>query len=188
MDPSLKTFLTSLAPFDESELNDAGELFTYDLIKKDRFFLKAGHFSDRIGYVKSGMLRFYFESGRKETTTFFASPGTLAVDLHSFLMCIPSKESVEALADTEILYVKRKDLYSLYPGNWKWQQVGRILMEQYFVASEERTTRLQCQSAHKLYEQFIQRHPEVVRVASLSYIASYLGMTPETLSRIRKIP
>lgn len=185
MDPSLRAFLTSMAPFDESELDEASLLYNYQVIKKNSFFLKAGHYSDRLAYIKSGMLRFYFEANGKETTTFFATPGTIAVDLHGFLKIAPSNESVHALVDTEIMYIKRNTLYSLYPGNWKWQQVGRVLLEQYYVANEERTIRLQCKSAPELYKIFLQQHPDIVKIASLSYIASYLGMSPETLSRIR---
>ena len=186
MDESLQEFLKGLAPFNESELDEAASLFTYTVVKKECFFLKAGHYSDRIGYVKSGLLRSYFESNNRVTTTFFATPGTITVDLHSFLKKIPSKESIHALEETEVFYIKREPLYALYQENWKWQQVGRLLMEHYFVESEERTIRLQSMSAYDLYAYFVKQHPDIVRIASLSYIASYLGMTPETLSRIRR--
>jgi len=186
MDESLKEFLRSLAPFDEDELLEASQLFSYGVIKKEGFYLKAGQYSDRIGYVKSGLLRSYFELDSRETTTFFATPGTIAGDLHSFLKKIPSIESITALEETEVFCIKRSALYSLYEGNWKWQQVGRLLMEHYYVESEERTIRLQSKSALELYEYFVKQHPEIIRSAPLAYIASYLGMTPETLSRIRK--
>lgn len=186
MDESLKEFLRGFAPFSEPELNEADSLFNYAHVKKDSFYLKAGHYSERIAYVKSGLLRSYFTLNNKETTTFFARPGTISVDLHSFLRKIPSKESIQAIEDTEVFYIKAKSLYKLYEGSWKWQQVGRLIMEHYFVESEERTIRLQSKSAQELYEYFVLKHPDVIRLAPLSYIASYLGMTPETLSRIRR--
>lgn len=186
MDESLNEFLKGLAPFNEDELLEADQVFSYEVIKKEGFFLQACHYSDRIAYVKSGLLRSFFEANNKETTTFFATPGTIAFDLRSFLKREPSKEYIQALEETELFSLKRKSLYSLYQENWKWQQVGRLLMEHYFIESEERTIRLQSKSAYDLYENFVIRHPEIIKVASLSYIASYLGMTPETLSRIRK--
>lgn len=84
MDESFREFLTSPAPFNEDELLEADQLFSYEVIKKEGFYLKACQYSDRIAYVKSGLLRSYFESNGKETTTFFATPGTIAVDLRSF--------------------------------------------------------------------------------------------------------
>jgi len=186
MDEALNTFLKTLAPFDETELEKAADHFKFQLIKKDSFYLKAGHFSDRVGFLKSGLFRSYFVANNKETTTFFASPGTIIVDLHSFLQKIPSTETYQALEDSEVLYIKRDALYSLYKEDWKWQQVGRVLMETYFVASEERTTRLQNKTAQELYQNFVKQNPDVLKSASLSYIASYLGMTPETLSRVRR--
>lgn len=186
MDESLKIFLSSLAPFNEEELLEAGQYFQPACIAKDNYFLKAGHYSNQIAFVKSGLLRSYFVQNNKETTTFFVQPGSIAVDLHSFLQQIPSNESYHALEDTEILSINRKSLYFLYQEDWKWQQVGRVLMETYFVAAEERNLRLQSLSAQQLYENFVKQHPEVLRSAPLSYIASYLGMTRETLSRIRR--
>ncbi|RLD44032.1 MAG: hypothetical protein DRI88_10155 [Bacteroidetes bacterium] len=178
--------LKSLAPFTEQELKDADGFFKIEEIKKNDFILEAGHVTGKIGYVVSGILRTYYVVGEREITTDFLIPGSIAAGMLSFLSDEPQNAYIVALEEALLTTITKKNLFELYHENWKWQQVGRLLMEQYFVESEERTIRLQSKSAHDLYEYFVQQHPDIVKVASLSYIASYLGMTPETLSRIRK--
>ena len=180
-------FLKSLAPFSEIELNAAKALFKIIILQKNDFFVKAGHFSDRIAFVQSGLLRSYFTTKDKEVTTFFALPGSVCMDARSFLVMKQSLESIEALVTSELLVIDRKDLYTLYHENWKWQKVGRLLLEKYFIASEERTIALQSLTAHELYEQFVAEFPDVVQMVPQHYIASYLGITPETLCRVRHI-
>jgi CRP-like cAMP-binding protein len=180
-------FLKSLAPFSETELDAAKALFKIITLQKNDFFVKAGHFSDRIAFVQSGLLRSYFTTNEKEVTTFFAQHGSVCLDAHSFFGLKPSQESIQAIIKSELLVIYREDLYSLYSENWKWQQVGRLLIERYFVASEERTIALQSKTAHELYEQFAAEFPDVLQMVSQHYIASYLGITPETLSRVRHI-
>ena len=180
-------FLRSLAPFSEIELDNAKVFFKIIILQKNDFFVKAGHFSDRIAFVQSGLLRSYFTTNEKEVTTFFALPGSVCLDAHSFFGLKQSQESIQALMKSELLVINREDLYSLYEENWKWQQVGRLFVEKYFVASEERTIALQSRTAHELYEQFVVEFPDVVQMVPQHYIASYLGITPETLSRVRHI-
>jgi CRP-like cAMP-binding protein len=187
MNNSFYELLKSLAPFSDIELNNAKPFIKDLTLQRNDFFVKAGHFSDRIAFVQSGLLRSYFTTKEKEITTFFALPGSVSMDARSFLVMKLSLESIQAIVKSELLVIERKDLYTLYYENWKWQQVGRLLLEKYFIASEERSIALQSQTAHELYEQFVAEFPDVTQMVPQHYIASYLGITPETLSRVRHI-
>lgn len=175
-----------MAPFTEEELDDALLSFKTETIQKGDFFSKAGRISDRIGFVNSGLLRSFYTIKEKETTTYFQLPGMLATALISFLQMKPALENIQALETSELIIIDRKDLLDLYNENWKWQQVGRIFIEQYYVKMEERMISLQSQSAQERYETFLKDFPELIQSVPLYYIASFLGISPETLSRIRK--
>ncbi len=183
---SLKILLRSLAPFSEEELDGALERFFQESLNRNDFFCRAGRIADRIAYVNSGVLRSFYLVNGKETTTFFQLPGSMAVALPSFLKMIPSQENIQALEDAELIVINRTELYELYENNWKWQQVGRVLMEQYYLQLEEHMISLQSETAVERYERLAGHSPEVIQSVQLQYIASYLGISPETLSRIRK--
>jgi CRP-like cAMP-binding protein len=168
------------------ELDEAMDSFFPVSLKKYEYFCRAGHVADRIAYVSQGVLRSYYLINNRETTTFFQLRGSIAVALPSFLQMSPSNENIQALEHTDLLVIRRRDLYRLYQENWKWQQVGRILMEQYYIQLERHMISLQSQSATERYKQLLSRQPEVFQYVQLQFIASYLGISPETLSRIRK--
>lgn len=186
MNEALKSLLQSIAPFSEDELGEVQHLFSTETIYKDEYFSKAGRTSDRIGFVQSGLLRSYFTIKEKETTTFFQTPGSLATALLSFLQMKPALENIQALENSELIVISKKDLHNLYNENWKWQQVGRIVIEQYYIKMEQRLIILQSHSAQERYEYFLKEYPKLIQSVPLYYIASFLGMSPETLSRIRK--
>lgn len=186
MNKAVQNLFTSLAPFTEEELNSASPLFYAESIKKNGYFSKEGMISDRIGFVSKGLFRSFYHVKGKETTTFFQVPGTVVAALLSFLSMKPAIENIQALEDSEVIIIKRKDLLKLYDENWKWQQVGRILIETYYVKMEQRLITMQSRPAHERYKQFLNEFPELIQSVPLYYIASFLGMSPETLSRIRK--
>ncbi len=183
---SLKSVLCSLAPFSDEELDVALERFYSESLNRNDFFCKAGRIADRLAFVEQGVLRSFYLINGKETTTFFQLPGSIAVSLPSFLKMAPSIENIQALENTELRVIHRNDLYYLYENNWKWQQAGRVLMEQYYIQLEEHMISLQSETAVERYQRLISDSPEVFQTVQLQYIASYLGISPETLSRIRK--
>ena len=183
---ALKSLLRSLAPFSVEELEEATEYFYPESLEKSDHFCRTGRIADRIAYVCKGVLRSYYIVNNRETTTFFQLPGSIAVALPSFLQMSPSNENIEALENSDLLVIHREDLYNLYEENWKWQQVGRILMEQYYIQLEHHMISLQSESANERYKRLAAHSPEVLQSVQLQYIASYLGISPETLSRIRK--
>lgn len=186
MNEELAQLFKSIAPFNDKEIAEAALRFKEYSLKEGEYFCKAGHVSDKIGFVTSGLLRSFYTTKGKELTTFFAIPGSIAVALRSFLKNSPAIENIQASKDAILLVLHRKDLYQLYNENWKWQQVGRILIERYYVHLEERTFHLQSKSAYEKYNQFIEEYPAVIQEVPLYQIASFLGITAETLSRIRK--
>lgn len=186
MNEGLKTLFKSLAPFDDKELSEASQYLEYQTIPRNGYFSKAGITSNYIGFVSSGLLRSFYTVKDKETTTFFLNSGTVAAALLSFVRQQPAIENIQALEDSELLVIHRKNLYTLYHENWKWQQVGRVLVENYYVTMEQRSITLLSQSAKERYCQFLNDYPQLIKTVPLHYIASYLGMSPETLSRVRK--
>jgi CRP-like cAMP-binding protein len=186
MHDSLIQLLRSIAPFSDHELEHSLTYFQQETIRKNEYFNKAGHISDKLGFVSQGLLRSFYILKGKDTTTFFQLPGAIAVDLKSFVKKTPSIENIQAVTAAELLVIKRDDLYTLYKESWKWQQVGRVLVEESYFDMEERSISLQIQSAQDRYEQFLSEFPEVIQQVPLHQIASFLGISPETLSRVRK--
>lgn len=186
MNEALKNLFLSLAPFEDGEMDDIANCFEHRIIEKNAYFSKAGLISDHIGFVTKGLLRSFYTVKAKETTSFFLTPGDVAAALLSFIKVQPAIENIQALEDSEMLIISRKKLHKLYENNWKWQQVGRVLIENYYVSMEQRTITLQSQTAQERYAQFLNDYPEIIKKVPLHYIASYLGMSPETLSRVRK--
>ena len=135
--------------------------------------------------MTSGLLRSFYTLKEKETTTFFLREGSVAVALRSLVETIPSIENIQAIEDSELIVIKRESLYELYRESWKWQQVGRRVVEDSYIDMEQRSISLQTLSAQERYEQFLIEFPEVIKVVPLHQIASFLGISPETLSRIR---
>lgn len=183
---NLRSMLKAMAPFEDGELDDAMDFFSSRLISKNEYFSKEGKISDRIGFVQSGILRSFYTINGRETTSFFLRPGSIAVAMLSFIEMKPSIENIQAISDSELIVINRKDILSLYEENWKWQQVGRLNLEQYYIEMERRAISFQSQTALERYREFVKNNPDIIRSVPLHLIASYIGVSPETLSRLRK--
>ncbi|MEE4260514.1 MAG: Crp/Fnr family transcriptional regulator [Bacteroidales bacterium] len=177
--------LKKVAPFTEKELAAADPFFEIIKLKKNDLFLKEGQTSGKIGFVISGLLRCYHIIKNKEITTEFLLPGSIAAGMLSFLTNEPQRENIVALERTEMVTISKEDLFKLYDNSWKWQQTGRILTEMNYVRIEKRSICLQTLTARERYDELLKEMPGLIDLVPLQYIASYLGMSPETFSRIR---
>jgi len=155
-------------------------------IRKKELILKQGQVCTFIAFVTEGFLREYNFLHDKDVTVDFISPRNFATDYTSFLLQSPSVQYIEALTDVECLFFKRDDIYRLYDQYKTWERFGRLIAERVFCNAEMRRKNIISKSAEELYHDFVREYPQVVQHVPQYYIASYLGLSPEHLSRIRR--
>ena len=170
----------------EEDLNKSLPFFEYKKLKKGDFLCKEGFVCRKISIVKSGVLRSFYNNEGEELTTYFNIENTFATALRSYLKEAPAHENIQALTDVEVIFITKDNMDRMYDEVPAWNKIGRIIMEHLYVKMEERSISLQNNTAKERYLEFMQEFPGVVNRIPLQYIASFLGIAPETLSRIRK--
>jgi len=170
----------------DEELNRSIPFFQFKKLKKGEFLCKEGLKCNKIFIVKSGVLRSFYNYEGEELTTYFNIENTFATALRSYLKEIPATENIQAITDAEVVFITKEEMNRLYDEVPTWNKIGRIVMEHLYVKMEERSISLQNNSAKERYLEFMKEFPGVVNRIPLQYIASFLGIAPETLSRIRK--
>ena len=154
---------------------------------KKETILKEGDISKYIYFIEKGTCRAFYYSKDKEVTNWFMSDEDIVISVFSFFTQSPSLETIELLEDAityKLSYHQLQELYQRFP---EFNFHGRIITEQYYMLSEQRNFALKKQTAKQRYDILIQLQPQIFQKASLGHIASYLGITQETLSRIRAI-
>ncbi len=156
-------------------------------LKKKTPYLKEGNLSDEIGFVLNGALRQYYIVEGEEKTTFFFFENQFVCDYDSFLTQRPCDHYIEVMEDCEILYFKREvllRLYRLYP---KYETFGRLIAESVYLCIKERLTHFLLNTPEQRYRHFMksQESEQILQRVPQHYVASYLGVTPVSLSRIR---
>lgn len=156
-------------------------------LKRRQFLLQAGDVCQTENFIANGLLRAYTTDNRdNEHVLMFATEGWWISDLYSFLTGSPSTMNIEALEDTDVICIAKESLENLYAKIPKMEKLMRILFQNAFVAQQQRILASISQTAEERYNNFINKYPSLEQRVPQTLIASYLGMTPETLSRIRK--
>ena len=164
-------------------------LMTHMVIKnvpKNGILLKKNKISKELFWVKKGTLRGYIETETNSITTWFAIEDDVATSVSSFIAQKPSKECIETLEDSQLYCISYSNLQKLYKISLEMNFIGRILTEQYYINLEERAFLLQHATAEERYNAFVERYPQLLLKIPLGLIASYIGITQSSLSRIRK--
>lgn len=156
------------------------------LYRKRQHALQQGDFCQHFNFVVRGCLRLYKLGDEGSIHILqFASENSWILDLASFHRKIPSKLNIEAIEDTVVLRITFADLIDIYRKSPKFNRLFRVLQENQFIQQQERIAQLFSSTAEERYQSFIDEYPHLLTRISQVQIASYLGVTPEFLSRLR---
>lgn len=154
--------------------------------KKGSFYLKEGQTTSGLFIIEKGSARIFYTKNHKEINTLFALEGEVVASSRAFFFQLPAKENIQFLEDSIIYSISRSDLLTLCKLYFEINNIERLAVEAYSLSLEERIFSLQTLSATERYEELLRDRPEILQRISLGHIASYLGVTLETLSRIRR--
>jgi len=172
---------------DKREVAIVEQSFFQRKIKRRQFILQEGEICKVSTFVVSGCLRTYMvDNSGSEHNLQFAIENWWTGDIGSFHGDVPSKLNIEAMEDSVILQIKKEDLIELYEELPKFNRIFRVLAENAMVSLQRRTLLNISSTAEERYLDFMNRYPFLFNRISNVHIASYIGVTPEFLSTIRK--
>lgn len=172
----------------EQEFDSIKRFFIPKKIRKRQYFLNAGDKCNHIVFVEKGLLRsFSTDEEGSEHVMQFAMEGWWISDMCSFLSGDDALYNIEAIEDSELLLLTKPSMDEMTDVIPKMERYFRLLMQNSMIALQRRIGASQSLTAEEKYLKLMEHHPEIIRRAPQQHIASYLGITPETLSRIRKL-
>jgi len=182
----LNQYIKSYFPVPPADLEEIARQFKPVELRKDAFFLKEEQYCDRMAFVRSGLLRVYrYAPDGKEVTQWISTQGYFITDLASFVFDTPGRWNIQALSDCELFCINRKAYQGLSATVPKWAELDKLFIARCFIMLEERIFSHLHLSAEARYQKLMADSPELFNLVPLQYLASMMGMTPETLSRIR---
>jgi CRP-like cAMP-binding protein len=154
-------------------------------LRKYKLFLKEGQVCKMMVLVHKGALRFFSRTEKGDHTIGFAFEGGWLGDYESFLLQTPSNCLIEALEDCELFTLSYPDMQALYQHSQRFERFGRIMAEQLFLATAKSKSDLMLRNAKERYMALLNSQPQIFERLPQHLIASYLGVLPQSLSRIR---
>ncbi|KIO53836.1 Crp/Fnr family transcriptional regulator [Flavobacterium hibernum] len=187
MNSSLQKQILSIASFSENEIEKIDSCFEHEKFNAKEYLSSMGKISNKIFFIIEGLARVHYLKDGKEITTYLSCNEGFIASYSSFINQSPSFENIQCIEDCEVLSISFEKMQFLYNKIPNWERVGRILAEQNYLCMADRVLKLQMIPAKEKYLAFLESAPaKIIQRTPLIYIASFLGITPESLSRIRQ--
>ncbi len=161
------------------------EICSHESIKKNTDLQPIGHTCKTIYFVVKGGLRIYYYKAGIDITEIFEFENSIVARVESLFSGRPSRKAIQGIEDTELIAINANRLFELYDTSPELERLFRKIFEDAYVKTVNRIESLQFHTAEQRYHQLIKDHPEVLKRVPLKHIASYLGITQVSLSRIR---
>lgn len=184
MNPMVKAIL-SFSPLSEKSLAELEEITNHHFIKKNTQLLEIGQISYYLYFIVKGLGRVYYVRDGVDITDYFAMDGNFIGGVESIFTGKPSHKAIETLEDSEIYTIKNKDFEELCTKFHDIERAGRKLAIFAFLVGQKRIESIRFLSAKERYDELEKQFPGIVNRAPLKHIASYLGTTQVSISRIR---
>lgn len=183
---SLTLLLEKIHPLPPDSVAGLEEKISLITLKKGHILMRADRQEPFLYLIKHGVVRAYAETEKGEITFWFGQEGETVLSMASYVMDIPSYESIALIEDCELYQIAKADLKALYNQDIHWANWGRKLAEYELLKAERRAISRELLSATQRYNALLAEHPKLIQRIPLKFIASYLGVTQVSLSRIRK--
>ena len=190
----LKDYLSRTTSLDEQEWKRVEMSLTVKTYKRGEVIHQQGSPLNKVVFINSGLARSHLidSEGREFTWSIHFNDkeskieNLFIIDFASFIRSSPSQIHFEAVEDTEVVEIKKGDLKLWYKESLYWANIGRILTENAYCFTRDRSFSLLTKTATERYKRLMDENPSFLNRVSQHHIASYLGVTPQSLSRIRK--
>lgn len=156
-------------------------------LKRNDFLVSKGQVETNLYYVMSGSMRIFYPVKDEEIVAGFAYDHNLICSYPSFIRQQPSDYAIQALTTTKLKFIRRSDFYELFKSHHDIESAWRMLEEEALVGKIEREVEMLTFTPEERYRRLMDRSPHIFQIIPRKYIASYLRMTPETLSRIKLV-
>ncbi len=184
---SLINFIQNNLPTSRKTLDEIAEHFEEKFFAKNDYFLKEGQISNDYLFLADGFMRaFTFDMDGNEVTTYFYPKNRVVFEASSFFMRTSSTENIQAVTECKGFTITFEKLNMLFHSIPEFREFGRAMLVKEFAAYKQRTLAMINKSAEERYANLISTNKEIFQNAQLKHIASFLGMTDTSLSRIRK--
>ncbi|MBB2150839.1 Crp/Fnr family transcriptional regulator [Pedobacter gandavensis] len=182
---TIKQIINSISPIAEPSLEKLASLFEEINYPKGHLLFRQHEVDCTVYFIKSGIARAYYRTEESDVTFWFGKEGNSVFSYNSYINQTPGYESVALLEDSTLYRIDYHQLETLYATDIIIANWGRKLIEKEIILVEERLISRLLLNASERYKNLMNHNPELLQRVQLNYIASYLGITPVSLSRIR---
>lgn len=183
---NLIQIINSIGTLEPKDIEFVKSAFKEIQIKKGDFFLNIGEINSKFGFIQKGIMRYIICNNDEEITIDFAKEGEFVTEYQSFVQKSKSLTSIQALEDTTILVITFGDLQNFYNNTKNGNKIGRIIAERRFCSMSNQKNSFYSRTPEERYLYFLKTYPELVQRIAQYYIASFVGVKPQSLSRMRK--
>lgn len=182
---NFKDYLTSIITMDDDTFHLCYDFLKIENIKKGEFFVEEGKTCNNVAYIDQGLFRIYYLKDGMEVNTCFCKENSITSSFESLVSRTPSNQFIQAIEDSTLVKLSYENLNKLYGLSPIWQSVGLLMTEKECLRLSNRASSLSFETAMEKYKSILESEPDLLQRVSIQDIASYIGVSRETLSRIR---